>query len=203
MFAIMRLRILASCLSMNRHLFSVDPSWGALTLWRQTAQLIFDLFDRFHILLKVVDILLHVHQRTVEHIPENLRKHHRSKRGEALTELVIGRKVDPPTEAYSATSAHSHYNFSVAVRSVRPSRVSITRTRKRKPSPPLGRYPQPLLWDQIGSTPRNSTPNTTIRIVFILILPLFAHSPHTRYSAAIHSAVTPSSRPTVAHAPYV
>jgi hypothetical protein len=44
----------------------------------------------------------HVHNPEAERmatvIPQNLREHHRSKRGEGLTELVIGAKVGQPTD---------------------------------------------------------------------------------------------------------
>jgi len=116
----------------------------------------------------------------VAHRPKYVCRHDRSQRGDALTKLDISAKVDPPIEAHSVMSAHAHYGLTVAVRSVRPIRVRIVCATRRKPSAPLGIYPQVPLYGQIGSTPRHNTPNTTITIVLILILLLFAHSPHTR-----------------------
>lgn len=96
------------------------------------------------------------------------------------------------------TSARSHQDFSVADCPIRPIRVRITRTRSRKPSPPLGRYPQLPLWDQIGSTPRNNTPNMPIRIILILILLLFARSPHSppfgSHAFCGHTFLSPDNR---------
>jgi hypothetical protein len=49
----------------------------------------------------------HVHDPEAERmatlIPQNLRKHHRSKRGEGLTELVIRAKVGQPADMDTGT----------------------------------------------------------------------------------------------------
>jgi hypothetical protein len=93
-------------------------------------------------------------------------------------------------------SAHGHYGLTLAVRSVRPIRVRIVCATRRKPSAPLGIYPQVPLYGQIGSTLRHNTPNTTITIVLILILLLFAHSPHIRSFCGHTSHSHPSARRT-------
>jgi hypothetical protein len=49
----------------------------------------------------------HVHepetQRMATLIPQNLREHHRSKRGEGLTELVVGAEVGQPADMDMST----------------------------------------------------------------------------------------------------
>ena len=50
----------------SRPFFWLVSTWDSSTLWGQTGQLILDLFNYPHIFLKIVDILLHVYQRTPE-----------------------------------------------------------------------------------------------------------------------------------------
>jgi hypothetical protein len=135
------------------------------------------------------------------HIPENLRKHHRSRRGKH-PDGTCHRYESGSARTYLSTSAHSHYDFSAADDPSRPSRVKTTTASRRKPSPPLGRYPQLALYGQSGSTERSTTPITTITIVFISFLPCshihrtFDHSVPKRFTG------THSCRFTVAHASY-
>lgn len=51
---------------------------------------------------------------------------------------------------------------------IRPISVRMTKIRRTSPSPPLGKYPQFLLWRQVGSAPKRTSINITISIMPML-----------------------------------
>src|SRR6187551_4027807 len=52
----------------------------------------------------------------------------------------------------------------------RPVRARMTRTRRIKPSPPLGKYPQLALCGQVGNAPTSNNTNTMMTMVLIWFL---------------------------------
>src|SRR5437868_2153935 len=46
-----------------------------------------------------------------------------------------------------------------------PSNIKMTTMARTSPRPPVGGYPQSLLWDQTGMTPKRMRINTTIKTV--------------------------------------